>query len=139
MEIEDNPQTIQVKIDSPALIRSSRRKLVPTKEYHQSIKVIKPRTRFSKFRVSPLEKEAFEAIVQLSESPLESTRETDQGPKTNWAQLIKDADRQLKEVQEKNQKPYQENVTLNRQLSIQIDELAGECTQLKRNIRKNMI
>jgi hypothetical protein len=79
------------------------------------------------------------AIVQLSECPPESVPETDQGPKANWAQLLKDADRQLKEFQEKNWKLHQENVTLNRQLLIQIDELAGECNQLKRNIRKKMI
>jgi hypothetical protein len=119
--------------------RSSRRKLVLAEESHQSTEIIKPRTRLSRLKVSPLEKEALEAIVQLSESPPESAPETDQGPKTNWAQLFKDADRQLKEVQEKNQKLHQENVTLNRQLSSQIDELAGECNQLKRNIRKKMI
>jgi hypothetical protein len=93
MEIEDNPQTVQVKIGTPALRRSSRRKLVLAEESHQSTEVIKPRTRLSKFRVSPLEKEALEAIVQLSESPPESAPETDQGPKTNWAQLLKDADK----------------------------------------------
>jgi inosine-uridine nucleoside N-ribohydrolase len=118
MEIEDNPQTIQVKIGTPALRRSSRRKLVLAEESHQSTEVIKPRTRLSKLKVSPLEKEALEAIVQLSESPPESAPETDQGPKTNWAQLLKDADRQLKEVQEKNQKLHQENVTLNNNFQV---------------------
>jgi TolA-binding protein len=75
----------------------------------------------------------------LSESPPESAPETKKGPKENWAKLFKDVDRQLKEVQEKNQRLHQENVTLNRQLSSQIDELSGDCNQLKRNIKKNMI
>jgi hypothetical protein len=80
-----------------------------------------------------------EAIVQLSESPLKSALETEQGHRENWAKLFKDTDRQLKEVREKNQRLHQENITLGRQLSSQIDELAGECNQLKKNIRKKMI
>jgi predicted RNase H-like nuclease (RuvC/YqgF family) len=116
-----------------------RRKLVLAEDSLPSTDVVKPRARLSRFKVSPLEKEALEAIVQLSESPPESAPETEQGPKDNWAKLFKDADRQLKEVQEKNQRLHQENVTLGRQLSSQIDELAGECNQLKRNIRKKMI
>jgi hypothetical protein len=139
MEIEDNAQTIQVKIGTPSLRRSSRRKLVLAEESHQKTEVIKPRTRLSKLKVSPLEKEALEAIVQLRESPSEPSPETVQGPKTNRAQLLKNADRQLKEVQEKNQKLHQENVTLNQQLSSQMDELVEECNQLKRNIRKKVI
>jgi hypothetical protein len=136
MEIEDNPPTIQARVDTPALRRSSRRKLVLAEESLPSSDVVKPRARLSRFKVSPLEKEALEAIVQLSESPPESAPETEQGPRENWAKLFKDADRQLKEVQEKNQRLHQENVTLGRQLSSQIDELAGECNQLKKNIRK---
>jgi hypothetical protein len=139
MEIEDNPQSIQTRIDAPTLRKSSRRKLVLAEDSHPSTDVIKPRARLSRFIVSPLEKEALEAIVQLSESPPESATETDQEPKDYWAQLFKDADRQLKEVQEKNQKLHQENVTLGSQLSSQIDELAGECNQLKKNIRNKMI
>jgi hypothetical protein len=80
-----------------------------------------------------------EAIVQLSESPPESAPEIEKGPKDNWDKLLKDEEKQLKEVQEKNHRLHQDNVTLGRQLSSQIDELAGECNQLKRNIRKNMI
>jgi hypothetical protein len=75
----------------------------------------------------------------LSESPPKSSPETEQEPKDNWAKLFKDADIKLKEVQEKNQRLHQENVTLGRQLSSQIDELAGECNQLNKNMRKKMI
>jgi hypothetical protein len=45
MEIKDNPQTAQDKIGTPDLRRSSRRKIVIAEESHQSIEVIKPRTR----------------------------------------------------------------------------------------------
>jgi hypothetical protein len=139
MEIEDNAQIIQDKIGTPTLRRSSKRKIVLAKEYHQSTGVVKPRTRLSKLKVYPLEKEALEAIVQLIEYPPEPSPETDQGPKTNQAQILKDANRQLKEVQEKNQKLHQENATLSQHLSSQMDELAEECNHLKRNIRKKMI
>ena len=84
MEIEDNPQSVHVKMGTPTLRNSSRRKLVLTEESHQSTKVIKPRTRLSKLKVSPLEKEALEAIVQLSEYPPDPAPEIDKGPKTNW-------------------------------------------------------
>jgi hypothetical protein len=43
-----------------------------------------------------------EAIVQLRESPPEPTPEAEQGPREKWAKLFKDADNQLKEVEEKN-------------------------------------
>jgi hypothetical protein len=139
MEIEDNPPTIQDRVDTPSLRRSSRRNLVLTEESLPRSDVVKTRSRLSRFKVSPLEKEALEAIVQLSESPPESSPETEKGPRENWDKLFKYADRQLKEVQEKNQRLYKENFTLGRQLSSQIDELAGECNHLKKNIRKKMI
>jgi hypothetical protein len=71
LEIEDNPQTIQAKTGTPALRKHSRRKIVLAKEYYQGIEVINPKTRLSRLKFSPLEKEALEAIVQLSESPPE--------------------------------------------------------------------
>ena len=70
--------------------------------------MVKPSAKLSKFKSSPLEKEALEAIVQLRESPLEPASEADQGPREDWAQLFKEADNQLKEVQEKNKKLHQE-------------------------------
>ena len=64
--------------------------------------MVEPRDKLLKFKDSPLEKEALEAIVQLRESPPEPTSEAEQGPREDWAQLFKEADRQLKEVQDKN-------------------------------------
>jgi hypothetical protein len=139
MEIEDNPPIIQDKIDTPSLRRSSRRKLVLSEESIPSSDMVKPSSKLSKFKSSPLEKEALEAIVQLRESPPEPSPEAEKGPRENWTQLFKEADNQLKKVQEKNQKLHQENVTLGRQLSSQINELAGECNQLNKTIRRKRV
>jgi len=54
MDIEDNHQPIQARIDTPSLRRSSRRKLVLAEDSHPSTDVVKPRARLSRFKVSPL-------------------------------------------------------------------------------------
>jgi hypothetical protein len=58
MEIEDNPQTIQARIDTPTLRRSSRRNIILAEDSHPITDVVKPRARLSRFKVSPLENEA---------------------------------------------------------------------------------
>jgi hypothetical protein len=63
MEIEDNPPIIQAKVDTPALRRSSRRNLVLVEEFLPSNDMVKPSAKLSRFRASPLENEALEAIV----------------------------------------------------------------------------
>jgi len=68
MEIEDNPPIIQAKIDTLVLRRSSRRKFVLEEESIPINYMVKPSAKLSKFKSSPLEKEALEAIVQLRES-----------------------------------------------------------------------
>jgi hypothetical protein len=75
MEIEDNPPIIQAEIDTLVLRRYSRRKLVLVEESIPSSDMVKPSANLLKFKASPLEKEALEAIVQLRVSPPEPTSE----------------------------------------------------------------
>jgi hypothetical protein len=89
MEIEDNPPNIQARIDTPALRGSSRRKLVLAEESIPSSDMVNPTIKLSKFKASPLEKETLEAIVQLRESPPELAPEAEQGPRENWAKLLR--------------------------------------------------
>jgi hypothetical protein len=63
MEIEDNSPIIQATVNIPVLRRSSRRKLVLSEESDPSIDVIEISDKLLKFKSSPLEKEALEAIV----------------------------------------------------------------------------
>jgi septal ring factor EnvC (AmiA/AmiB activator) len=139
MEIEDNSPIIQSTVDTPVLRRSSRRKLVLSEEFVPSSEMVEPSDKLSKFKASPLEKEALEAIVQLRDSPPEPTSEAEQGPKEDWDKLFKETDNQLREVQEKNHKLHQENITLGRQLTSQVNELAEECNQLKKNIIRKRV
>jgi hypothetical protein len=80
MEIEDNPPIIQSIVDTPVIRRSSRRKIVLSEEFVPSSEIVEPSDKLSKFKASPLESEALEAIVQLRESPPEPTSEVEQGP-----------------------------------------------------------
>jgi septal ring factor EnvC (AmiA/AmiB activator) len=75
----------------------------------------------------------------LRDSPLEPTSEAEKRPKEDWDKLFKETNSHLREVQEKNQKLHQENITLGRQLTSQVNELAEECNQLKKNIRRKRV
>jgi hypothetical protein len=50
MEIEDNPQIIQARIDTPSLRRSSRRNLVLAEDSHPRTDVIKPKLSYQDFK-----------------------------------------------------------------------------------------
>jgi hypothetical protein len=63
MDIEDNSPIIQSTVDTPVLRISSRRKLVLSEEFVPSSEMVEPSDKLSKFKASPLEKEALEAIV----------------------------------------------------------------------------
>jgi hypothetical protein len=101
--------------------------------------MVEPSDKLSKFKASPLEKKALEAIVQLRDSPPDPASEAKQRPKEDWDKLFKETKSHLREVQEKNQKLHQENITLGRQLTSQVNELAEECNQLKKNIRRKRV
>jgi hypothetical protein len=92
MEIEDNPPIIQSTVDTLVLRISSMRKLVLSEEFVPSSEMVEPSDKLSKFKYSPLEKEALEAIFQLRDSPPEPSSEAEQGPKEDWAQLFKEED-----------------------------------------------
>jgi hypothetical protein len=54
MVIEDNPRTIQARVDTLALKRSSRRNVVLVEDSLPNTDVVKPRARLSRFKVSHL-------------------------------------------------------------------------------------
>jgi arsenate reductase-like glutaredoxin family protein len=95
------------------------------------MELVKPRIKLPKLKVSPLEKEALEAIVQLSESPsnpLHSSPETFSSKK-NKDKLVSSQE-EIKILKEKNQVLKQKNATLRNQLTTHMGELADECTKL---------
>jgi hypothetical protein len=135
MEVEENLPIIQSTVDTLVLRRSYRRNLVLSEDFVPSSEMVEPSDKLSKFKASPLEMEALEAIVQLRDSPPEPASEVEQRPKEDWAKLFKETENPLREVQEKNQKLHQENITLGRQLTSQVNELVEECNQIKKKIR----
>ena len=82
------------------------------------MELVKPRINLPKLKVSPLEKEALEAIVQLSESPskpLQSSPETLSSKKKKDKLLAAQAE--IKILKEKNQVLKQKNATLSNHLT----------------------
>jgi hypothetical protein len=75
----------------------------------------------------------------LRDSLPEPTLEAAKSPKEDWAKLFKEIDSQLREVKENNHKLHQKNITLGRQLTSQVNELAEECNQLKKSIRRKRV
>jgi hypothetical protein len=125
MEVDDDIQIIEIKTGVPAPRRSSRNKLTIVEQSHQEIELIKPRTKLPKLKVSPLEKEALKAIVQLKESP---PKPLQLSPKVMSSKRKKDkllaAQAEIKTLKEKNQVLKQKNATLSSHLTTQMGELA---------------
>lgn len=96
--------------------------------------------KFSKSRVFPLEKKALEAIVQISDSPskpLQSSLDIFLSKKKKDKLLA--AQEEIKILKKKNQVLKQKNATLSSHLTIQMDELADECNELRRSVRNKGI
>ena len=96
----------------------------------------RPSTRVAVKEIS-LEQESIETIVKLKElSPAKPVSEPTQKPKTNLAKLLRNAERQLKEVQAENLELKEKHKQFKDEAFKQLDIWQDEFNHIKRKVKK---